>query len=209
MKFAVPQRQSLASGYATRFQRRAVSKKASLTKTPLTLFAPAPSPVCVPGTCAVNALLFSVVLRNSVQERGLWCTEYAFGAKKGLLVYARRFIKGTRCKKQASTVPNGNSVLKKASWGTRCVFKGPQNSRLHRLWTGSCGTECVFRGPRCMKTPSCRTRRIFSARNGLRSEAGKHKRGRQKVFCSPSRHFQGIHPLLIYGMSFTLRPIRP
>ena len=28
---------------------------------------------------------------DSVQERAFWCTEYAFGAKKGLLVYATRF----------------------------------------------------------------------------------------------------------------------
>ena len=27
-----------------------------------------------------------------------------------------------------------------------------------------------------MKTPSCRTGRIFSARNGLREEASKHKK---------------------------------
>ena len=28
---------------------------------------------------------------HSVPERGFWCTEYVFGAKKGLLVYAARF----------------------------------------------------------------------------------------------------------------------
>ena len=64
--------------------------------------------LCVPGTCTVNALLFSVVLRNSVQERGLWCTEYAFGAKKGLLVYATRFQR--------------HSVQKTGSWCTEGKF---------------------------------------------------------------------------------------
>ena len=74
----------------------------------------------------------------------------------------------TRYQKQASTVRNMRAVLKKASWGTRRIFgsirckkqafsgteeifgsknsllwyathlKGPQNSRLHRLWTASC-----------------------------------------------------------------------
>ena len=35
-------------------------------------------------------------------------------------------------------VRNMRAVLKKASWGTQRIFKGPQNSRLHRLWTASC-----------------------------------------------------------------------
>ena len=47
----------------------------------------------------------------------------------------RRVFRGTRCSKQASTVRKRYSVPKKASSGTRCIFKGPQNSLLHRLWT--------------------------------------------------------------------------
>ena len=61
----------------------------------------------------------------------------------------RRIFGSIRCKKQASTVRKRYSVPKTASSGTRRIFKGPQNSRLHRLWTAS-----------------CRTGRIFSARNG-------------------------------------------
>ena len=65
----------------------------------------------------------------------------------------RRIIGSIRCKKQASTVRKRYSVPKTAFSGTRCIFKGPQNSRLHRLWTAS-----------------CRTGRIFSARNDPRPE---------------------------------------
>ena len=69
------------------------------------------------------------------------------------------FSGGIRCKKQASTVRKRYSVPKTASSGTRRIFKGPQNSRLHRLWTAS-----------------CRTGRIFSARNAPRSEVSRHKK---------------------------------
>ena len=61
----------------------------------------------------------------------------------------RRVFGSIRCKKQASTVRKRYSVPKTASSGTLRIFKGPQNSRLHRLWIAS-----------------CRTGRIFSARNG-------------------------------------------
>ena len=72
----------------------------------------------------------------------------------------RRIFRRLRCSKQASTVRKRYSVPKTASSGTRRIFKGPQNSRLHRLWTAY-----------------CRTGRIFSARNGPRSEVIRLKRG--------------------------------
>ena len=72
----------------------------------------------------------------------------------------RRIFRGIRCKKQAFPVRKRYSVPKTAFSGTRRIFKGPQNSRLHRLWT-----------------VSCRTGRIFSARNGPRSEVIRLKRG--------------------------------
>ena len=72
----------------------------------------------------------------------------------------RRIFRRLRCSKQASTVRKRDSVPKIAFSGTRHIFKGPQNSRLHRLWTAS-----------------CRTGRIFSARNGPRSEVIRLKRG--------------------------------
>ena len=66
----------------------------------------------------------------------------AFGVKNRLLRYGRDI----RCTKQGSC-------------GTRRIFKGPQNSRLHRLWTAY-----------------CRTGRIFSARNGPRSDVSRNKK---------------------------------
>ena len=77
----------------------------------------------------------------------------------------RRIFRSIRCKKQAFPVRKGYSVRKTASYGTRCVFKGaqnstcyierifkgPQNSRLHRLWTASCRTGRIFRGVPCQK----------------------------------------------------------
>ena len=130
----------------------------------------------------------------------------------------RRIFRGIRCKKQAFPVRKRYSVPKTAFCGTRRIFKGPQNNRLHRLWTASCGTRRVFRGPqnsllwyathlqRCAKQPpappnafskaqkrhpatlnasskacrakssTCRPGRIFSARNGPRSEVSRHKK---------------------------------
>ena len=63
----------------------------------------------------------------------------------------RRIFRGIRCKKQASTVRKMYSVSKIAFSGTRRIFKGPQNSRLHRLWTASWGTQRIFRGVPCQK----------------------------------------------------------
>ena len=50
----------------------------------------------------------------------------------------RRIFWSIRCKKQAFPARKRYSVPKTGSWGTRRIFKGPQNSRLHRLWTASC-----------------------------------------------------------------------
>ena len=97
----------------------------------------------------------------------------AFGVKNRLFRYRRDI----RCAKQPPVVREAFSETfdnKKGSWGTRrifggaqnstyyvkCIFKGPQNSRLHRLWTAS-----------------CRTGRSFSARNAHRSEVSKYKKG--------------------------------
>ena len=49
-----------------------------------------------------------ISLRNSVQERGFSCTEYAFGVKNRLLVYATRFQR--------------HSVLKTGFWCTEGKF---------------------------------------------------------------------------------------
>ena len=57
---------------------------------------------------------------HSVQERGLWCTEYAFGAKKGLLVYARRFLR--------------HSVQKTGFYGTELRMTSKSVKTFSPLW---------------------------------------------------------------------------
>ena len=110
------------------------------------------------------------------------------------------YFDGTRYRRGPPMVRNMRAVLKKASWGTRCVFRGTRCAKqapvvqkrysvhetplfLHGrrfqrnsvLKTGSCGTRRIFKGPQNSRlhrlwTASCRTGRIFSARNGPRSE---------------------------------------
>ena len=106
----------------------------------------------------------------------------AFGVKNRLLRYGRDI----RCQKQPPLVRDASSKARRtASCSTECIFesaktaschterifKGPQNSRLHRLWTAS-----------------CRGGRSFSARNGSRSEVIRLKRG-----CIPWKCLR-IHP---------------
>ena len=116
--FEVPQRKQLASG-----------------GTPLSLFAPASSPACVPGTCAVNAspllcrfakfgtgegpLVYGICIRckkrapvyarrfqrHSVQKTGIYGTEGKFGAKKRLLVYGGDI----RYRREPSSAPDAAS----------------------------------------------------------------------------------------------------
>ena len=110
---------------------------------------------CTPSSAAAATCLYertryqkqASTVRNmrAVLKKASWGTRRIFGS--------------IRCKKQASTVRKGYSVPKTAFSGTRRIFKGPQNSRLHRLWTAS-----------------CRTGRSFSARNGPRSEVSRHKK---------------------------------
>ena len=88
----------------------------------------------------------------------------------------RRIFRGIRCKKQASTVRKRYSVHKTGSCGTRRIFKGPQNSRLHRLWTASWGTRRIFRGTRCSKQASTVRKRYSVPKTG---------------FCGTRRTFKG------------------
>ncbi len=84
----------------------------------------------------------------------------AFGTGElGVLWWLGGWVVGIRYRRGPPMVRNMRAVLKKASCGTRRIFKGPQNSRLHRLWTAY-----------------CRTGRIFSARNGPRSDVSRHKK---------------------------------
>ena len=89
----------------------------------------------------------------------------------------RRIFRSIRCKKQASTVRKGYSVPKTAFSGTRRIFKVPQNSR-----STDCGQPPAhrthFQRRTVPKAAYCRTGCIFSARNGPRSEVIRLKRGR-------------------------------
>ena len=111
----------------------------------------------------------------------------------------RRIFRGIRCKKQAFPVRKRYSVPKTAFSGTRRIFKGPQNSRLHRLWTASCPPDafseacrakssllphrthlqCAKRPPRSLfapAAPSLAPSTALGTRNGPRSEVSRHKK---------------------------------
>ena len=70
---------------------------------------------------------------HSVQERASWCTEYAFGAKKGLLVYATYFLR--------------HSVQKTGFWCTEGKF-GAGNPL---LWYATCSSGACRPGTRLEK----------------------------------------------------------
>ena len=97
--------------------------------------------------------------RHSVQKTGFSGTEGIFGVQKGLLWYAKRFLR--------------HSATKKGSWGTRCIFKGPLNSLLlHRMRFQRRAEQ-----PTPQTVNSCYTERILEgAKNNLRSEVSKYKK---------------------------------
>mgnify|MGYP004523394371 CR=1 FL=1 len=110
-----------------------------------------------------NSLLrYGIDIRCSKRPPGVRdAFSEAFGVKNRLFRYGRDI----RYQKPPSTVRDRHSVTKKGSWGTRCIFKGaqnstcyierifkgPHNSLLHRLWTASCRTGRIFRGVPCQK----------------------------------------------------------
>ena len=132
MKFEVPQRQQLQSIHRL---------------------------LNVPPPCSNHQTGQRVSVREIRYRRGPPMVRNMRAVLKKASWGTRRIFRSIRCKKQASTVQKRYSVHKTGSCGTRRIFKGPQNSRLHRLWTAS-----------------CRTGRIFSARNGPRSEVSRHKK---------------------------------
>ena len=155
--FEVPQRQQLAS-----------------ERTSLTLFAPAPSTIsfvpltrnlsladpspypgvdrplrgnCHPLFCAPDNQV-RCVFGSAPYQKQASTVRNTHSVLKKASWGTRRIFRSIRCKKQAFLVREGYAVPETPSYGTRCIFKGQQNSRLHKLWTAS-----------------CRTGRIFSARN--------------------------------------------
>ena len=109
-------------------------------------------PLCLAFGTGEGLLWYGICVRCSKQAP--WVRDAfseAFGVKNRLFRYGRDIrcmktpffctegvFRGTRCSKQASTVRKRYSVPKTGSCGTRRIFKGPQNSRLHRLWTAYC-----------------------------------------------------------------------
>ena len=84
-------------------------------------------------------------------------------------------FEGTRHRKQASTVRNMRAALKKASWGTRRIFRSsPCSKQAFPVQKGHSvpktpfwGTRCVFKGTRCAKTGFWGTGEIFGTENAL------------------------------------------
>ena len=142
-----------------------------------------------------NSLLrYGIRIRCSKRPPGVRdAFSETFGAKNRLLRYGRDI----RCQKPPSTVRNRHSATKKGSWGTRCVFKCALNSLLlHRMHfrkrkkrhpvtpnafsktrRTADSTDCgqpptapdAFSEACRAKSSTCRTGRIFSARNSPRS----------------------------------------
>ena len=130
--FEVPQRWQFASVRAPLSLFAPVSSTVSCVP-PLTRnLAPAdPSPTPSGGGQAFQRQLPPAFLcsgqpsamrfrKRAVPKTGFYGTEYAFGAQKGFLWYATRFLR--------------HSATKKGSSGTRRIFKGALNSLLlHRM----------------------------------------------------------------------------
>ena len=65
----------------------------------------------------------------------------------------RRVFRSAPYQKPPSTVRKRYSVPKTGFCGTRRIFKGPQNSRLHRLWTAHCQTGRISEARRAKSSP--------------------------------------------------------
>ena len=96
----------------------------------------------------------------------------AFGAKNRLLRYGRDI----RCAKQPSLVRDASSKARRTAPAAPNAFSEARRT----ADSTDCGQPPVVRDAfseaPVHETPSCRTGRIFSARNGLCEEASKHKK---------------------------------
>ena len=191
MKFEVPHRQPLASGTRN-------GTRSEVSRHKKGLFGPvkqrlsgetfarnnfvrsntiSPDDFALFGAC--EGLLLSGVW-HSVQERGLWCTEYAFGAKKGLLVYATRFQRhsvqktGSSCTEWKFGAKKDLLVYGRRSEARRTADSTDREQLPHR-------TQLRNRG-----TASCYTERILeSAKNGfLLYRTHPQKRGTAASYCT-------------------------
>ena len=113
---------------------------------------------------------------HSVPERAFYGTEYACRAQKGFLGYAThlhkafgvknrllRYGRDIRYQKQAPVVRDASSKARRTADSTDCG----QPPGVRDAFSEACRA----------KSNTCRTGRIFSARNGPRSEVIRLKRG--------------------------------
>ena len=98
----------------------------------------APCSKRLPGVRDAFSEAFGVKNRLLRYRRDIRCMKTPFFCTEGV-------FRGTRCAKQPSTVRKRYSVPKTGFYGTRRIFKGPQNSRLLRLWTAYWGTRRIQR----------------------------------------------------------------
>ena len=136
MKFEVPQRQQLAS-----------------KRTSLTLFAPAPSTISsVPLTRNLSLANPSPTRGGQASQRQLPpASKYPSIAQRAPCsnrqTGQRVSVREIRYQKQTSTVRNTHSVFKKASWGTRRIFRGLPCQK-QQLPTGR--SFCARKSPRSL-----------------------------------------------------------
>ena len=110
---------------------------------------------------------------DSVPETPSYGTEWTFGAQNSLLWYATHL---QRCAKQPPAPPNAFSKAQKRHPATLNA-----SSEARRTADSTdCGQPPAApnaSSKACRaKSSTCRTGRIFSAQNGLREEASKHKK---------------------------------
>ena len=99
----------------------------------------------------------------------LMCSQKASKAFCELLRPSKpAYVSGIRYRRGPPMVRNMRAVLKKASWGTRRIFRSIRCKKQ---------ASTVRKRYSVPKTASCRTGRIFSARNGPRPEVIRLKRG--------------------------------
>ena len=139
---------------------------------------------CTPGSAAAATCLCVSGIRY---RRGPATVRNMRAVLKKASWGTRRIFRSIRCKKQASTVRKRYSVPETAFWRTERIFKGALNSLLlHRMHfrkrkNGILSHRTHLQRPAEQPTPQTvdsllPTGRIFSARNGPRSEVSRHKK---------------------------------
>ena len=132
-------------------------------------------PLCLAFGTGVLGVLWWLGGWHSVPERATYGTEYACRAQKGFLGYATHFQRHSvrknrlfrygrdiRCQKQPSLVRDASSKARRTADSSDCG----QPTGVRDAFSEACRA----------KNSTCRTGRIFSARNSPRSEVSRHKK---------------------------------